>query len=151
MKYIKNNSVFAMSKRQKDLLDDINNSAYQVYMNLIKIYVFRDELTVSHWKHELVASLSHIPSLKSSKKYLNHSAIYRALTTDEDKRLNKLFRAAISEEQTLQPIIFIPSDNLESFIHEYIRWLSAELEDQGIVVFSDASKTIDKLLHKYLN
>lgn len=130
--------------------------------HLIKVFVWKHSSSYTHWKHEIYNFVSRISKLKLINKYPSANFIFNNLfgnIKDVFKDRLEVYiddinydyfedECSADKNKDFEPAVFdnLDTDKLLNFIEDYIKWLSINLSNSGVVKFSEVSSKIDSLL-----
>lgn len=121
--------IYGFGKSRRDILEEIDSSAYQLIEHLVKIILYRDRGNLDHWCKELYGFLPRIDKIKGKNKYPSKDMIINALERDKHTTVcNVLKRVKLDYEYVPYNVSI---NVIENFINLYFDWISEILSKEG--------------------
>ena len=128
----------------------IDDACEPTIKHLMLCFLFRDSVSLNHWKKEVGSILGRTYLIKNTNKYPSEKwfnkkcfdwldTFYNTL----DTRVDTLVRV----EELSKPIF--SKDNLYNFVVTYFKWLYKKFAEKGEVTLDEVSDCIDELLKQY--
>jgi len=135
--------VRAMSFDKQRIEDRLASLAEPVTDHLIKLYLFSNSEYRDHWRKEIWSFLNKVPKLRMNNKFPSSNFIFKLISGYADMASQLMF-ATIDEYSELTPERF-DSEELESILIEYFKWISSKLSQEGVVRSSEVYAKLDEL------
>ncbi len=139
--------IIAMSRSRQEIANKIADASTEIDMHIIKLLLYPNIRTCSHWKQEVVNFLYAVDRLKGSNKWPSEKFIYEYLSCHNDILSN--YKMIVEEDyEELKPSD-ISIQSIEQAVVEYQRYLAHELSNNGIISRKFAYSKLDSILNKY--
>lgn len=124
---------------------NIENQLYaigdEIVYHLIKLFLFPDNKSKSHWIKELYAFLPRISKMKSTNSYPSSSFIYTYLFGDNEDTFLEQAESYIDEALIKDDLEITKSNinmiKLMQYIKNYCIWLSDKLSTKGFITLQE--------------
>lgn len=123
--------ITGMSKDLKTMRDYLWRTSGQIVIHLMKLCMYPDNLSCSHWISEIWTFLNHVDKLKGKNKFPDKDFILKCIWSDID--YNDIVgwqRGLIKEYGPGQQLDII---NVYDKCDDYMHWLSDNLSSSGYV------------------
>ena len=121
--------IYGFGKSRKDILEEIDSSAYQLIEHLVKIILYRDRGNLDHWCKELYGFLPRIDKIKGKNKYPSKDMIINALERDKHTTVCHVLKRVKLDYEYVPYNVSI--NVIENFIDLYFDWISEILCKEG--------------------
>lgn len=135
--------IYAFSKKLKDIAADLDEKAEQIIIHLIKLYLYPNNESVSHWRKEVYSFLYTIPSVKGKSKLPPASFIMR-YTWDVDKQWLPSYIKHVVGEYGSPDFEYIEND-ISDICEAYFTWLADKLSTEKILSRTDVYNELENL------
>lgn len=136
--------VYAMSRKLRDIGDDLDNKGKPLIRHLIKIALYPDHTSLNHWIDEIYSFLNQIDTYKGKNKAPSSDFIYNNLYSKGNYRYLYKWIKVIKQDYGDSDV----SDyQVEQFVQNYIIWLSEELSDNLVVSKSSIRHKLMELIY----
>ena len=128
------------------------NAFEKIFSLLLKVYYYPRSQYKPHWVKEIYSFLNDAPILKSTKKLPKEKLIFDSLWTSVKEIIPRRHRKtlAIINEKYGDELGEVEYDaKAESFVYNYVVWISENLSKKGDVLTSEVEAEINSLLRDY--
>lgn len=132
-----------MSESMTEIRNDIKSSLNQLDKHLIKLILYRECSSRSHWKDEIYSFLNSVRRAKGSKKFPKYKFIRSVLATDEDILDNYILQV----KSEYSDLVFenISDIDVIHIIMKYHDWLADRLSQRGAVTRDEVRDELSSL------
>ena len=141
---------FAIEKTEYKV--KLMNAFEKIFSHLLKVYYYPRSQYKPHWVKEIYSFLNDAPILKSTKKLPKEKLIFDSLWTSVKEIIPRRHRKtlAIINEKYGDELGKVEYDaKAESFVYNYVVWISENLSKKGDVLISEVEAEINSLLRDY--
>lgn len=141
---------FAIEKTEYKV--KLMNAFEKIFSHLLKVYYYPRSQYKPHWVKEIYSFLNDAPILKSTKKLPKEKLIFDSLWTSVKEIIPRRHRKtlAIINEKYGDELGEVEYDaKAESFVYNYVVWISENLSKKGDVLTSEVEAEINSLLRDY--
>lgn len=139
---------FARTRRQTAAkLDAVSE---QIWLHLLKIFMYPQSEAQARWKHELWALLFRVDKLKGSNKFPS-AAFILAHTWDEIEDSFYSVIPLIEEDMGISQAIDPFKGALYDAVRDYFLWLAQALSSRGLISASECNEKVEALRTKYFS
>lgn len=141
--------IYAQAVERKELGFDLRRISGPLLEHLIKYYCAADDnQNLQHWATEIHAFLPKVTRLKGSNKFPKQAFLYENVYEPFGDQVLDWYRGICKQENLEYPE---DTNQLETFIKTYCRWLCYELSSTGHANLTAVRTQLDSYKHDAQN
>lgn len=136
--------IYAMSRRLRDIGDDLDNIGKPLILHLVKVVLYSDHASLNHWIDEIYGFLHTIDTYKGRNKAPSSKFIFDNLYAKNNSKYLDRWINVVKEDYGNSDV---SNYEVRKFVENYLTWISDELSTHLAVSKSAVRHKLFELFH----
>lgn len=137
--------ILCFADDRKTVKAELKSNACELFKTLVKLYLYPNHESVSHWKQEIAAFLNRVSKLKGSNKLPSKEFILKNTWSIYEDLVPNMVKPTIEDYGPTE--VKINVIELHSKCKLYFDWIAEELSSNGLVSNKSIYEKLDSIFN----